>query len=260
MRTIAICSGKGGVGKTTLSVNIALILAQIGKKVVLVDADVAMANVGIVLGIERTPISIHNVLAGENSIDDAVYEGPSKLKYVPSGLALDSIKKIDMAKFAPAIAQLEKDMDYVIIDCPPGLEQTNQQVIKSAKELFIVVTPDPPALADGLKIKQFATKHGIKVSGVIVNRARGTPEEVKTSEISTLMGLPVIGLIPDDPDILRSTEKQAPLALGNQGTPAGIALRQLASQISGEKIEMPVTKKPGLVQGFLNALFGRRNQ
>lgn len=258
MRTIAVCSGKGGVGKTTIATNLSILLSQIGKKVVLVDADISMANIGIVLGIDRVPISLHNVLAGENEITDAVYEGPARVKYVPCGLSIDGLKKIDFARFAAAIARLEKNADYVIIDCPPGLEPQTQQVLRTSKELIIVVTPDPPALADGLKVKQFANKAGIKVAGVVVNKVRGAKEEVRTSEIEALMGSKVISSIPEDADVHVSTEKQSPLMLGNQGSPAGLGLKRLAASISGEKFEMTPQVKKSFFQSLMDSLFGKR--
>jgi septum site-determining protein MinD len=260
MRTIAICSGKGGVGKTTVAVNLAILLSQMGKKVILVDADVAMANIGIVLGIERAPISLHNVLSGENAIADAVYEGPAKLKYVPSGLSLDGIKKLDFSKFQSAMATLEKGADFLMIDCPPGLDENNQQAIKSSKELLIVATPDPASLADALKMGQFANRFGIKITGVVVNRLRGSKDEVKPAEIEKLMAAPVLAVIPEDPEVRRSTEKQGPLMLSNQGTPAGVGFKALAAAVTGEKVETAPVQKRGFLGGILLALFGKKNQ
>ncbi len=260
MRTIAICSGKGGVGKTTVAVNLSILLSQMGKKVILVDADVAMANIGIVLGIERAPISLHNVLAGENVIADAVYEGPAKLKYVPSGLSLEGLKKLDFSKFPGAIAALEKSADYLILDCPPGLDETNQQAIKSSRELVLVVTPDPASLADALKMSQFANRFGIKITGVVVNRIRGSKDEVKPAEVEKLLGAPVLAVIPEDPEVRRSTEKQSPLMIGNQGTPAGLGFKALACAITGEKAEAIPAQKKGFLAGLLSALFGKKNQ
>jgi septum site-determining protein MinD len=260
MRTIAICSGKGGVGKTTVSVNLSILLSQIGKKVVLIDADVAMANIGIVLGIERAPISLHNVLAGENVIADAVYEGPAKLKYVPSGLSLDGLNKLDFSRFGTSVAELEKTADYIIIDCPPGLDETNQQVIRTAKELVLVVTPDPASLADALKMKQFANRYGIKITGVVVNKVRGSKEEVRPAEVEQLIGSPILSVIPDDPEVRRSTERQSPLMIKHQGSPAGIGFKKLASAISGEKMDLLPVQKNGFLAGLLAALFGRKNQ
>ena len=263
MHTIAVCSGKGGVGKTTVALNLAILLSQMGKKVVLVDSDVTMANIGIALGIERAPISLHNVLSSENVVADAVYEGPANLKYVPSGLSLEGLKKIDFSLFGPAIADLEKNAEFLIIDCPPGLEAPNQQVIKSAKELLLVTSPDPASLADALKVKQFAARHGIKIAGVVVNRVRGSRDEVRQSEIESLLGNVVVATIPEDPAVRTSTEKQSPLVLGNQGSPAGIALKKLAAAVSGEKIDgvnAPETGKKGFLQAILESLFGKKNQ
>ena len=200
------------------------------------------------------------MLSGENSIADAVYEGPAKLKYVPSGLALEGIKKLDFSKFPGAMAALEKGADYLILDCPPGLDDTNQQAIKSAKELVIVATPDPASLADALKIEQFANRFGIKITGVVVNKFRGAKEEVKPAEVEKLLGAPVLAVIPEDMEVRRSTEKQSPLMIGNQGTPAGVGFKTLACAITGEKVETGPVQKKGFLAGLLLALFGKKNQ
>ena len=260
MRAIAVCSGKGGVGKTTVAVNLSILLAQAGKKVVLVDSDVAMANVGITLGIERAPLNLHNVLAGETSVTDAMYEGPAKIKYVPSGLSLDGLKKLDFSRFGPAMAELGRSAEYVIIDCPPGLDPSTQQVLKSSKELLLVVTPDPSSLADALKVKQFASKSGLKITGIVLNRLTGDQDEVKPADIETLLDVKVIASIPEDPEVRRSTQRQVPLAMKNQGSPAVIALRKLAAEIAGEKYAPPAASKRGFFQGILDAIFGRKNQ
>src|SRR3990167_5103738 len=166
MRSIAVASGKGGVGKTSVSLNLGLALAEKGRKVCVVDADIAMANLGILLGVDRPPISLHNVLTGEASMRDAVYDGPGGLHYVPAGLSTERIKRIDYARLKGAVGEL-KDFDFVIIDCPSGLAADAQAGIKAARELLVVVTPEPSSLADSLKVRAFAEKSGVRIAGFV---------------------------------------------------------------------------------------------
>ena len=104
-RVITIASGKGGTGKTTLTANLGIALAKAGKKVLLVDADVAMANLSLILGMQSSPITLHDVLLGESQVHDSIYDGPSGLHFIPSGLSLDNYKRVDSERLAGIIAR-----------------------------------------------------------------------------------------------------------------------------------------------------------
>ena len=169
MKSIVFASGKGGVGKSTIALNLGLFLAKAGKSVVVVDADLEMANIGIFLGVDVTPITLHNVLSGENKMQDAVYDGPQGLKYVPAGLSPDKLGKVDFNVFPEALKSFGDTYDYVLVDCPPGLGQDANAAVKAAKECIIVVTPDPASLADALKVKRVAEQSGCKVTGLVLN-------------------------------------------------------------------------------------------
>jgi septum site-determining protein MinD len=97
-RAYTIASGKGGTGKTTVTVNLGTSLAQLGKETFILDADIGMANLGLVLGLESVPVTLHEVLAGKASVDDAIYEGPNGLKVVPSGISLQGFQNADPEK------------------------------------------------------------------------------------------------------------------------------------------------------------------
>src|SRR3989338_2384545 len=139
MRSIAIASGKGGVGKTSVSVNLGITLAKMGKRVVVVDADIMMANLCILLGIERAPINLHNVLVGEVDVKDAVYDGPGGLKYVPAALGMEKLGKIDYQRLSQAVQELGENADFVLVDCPSGLAVDAENALKSCKEVLLVL-------------------------------------------------------------------------------------------------------------------------
>ncbi len=259
MRSIIIASGKGGVGKTTLAINLGILLSQAGKKTVLVDADAAMANIGIMLGIERAPINLHNVLMGEASIRDAVYEGPNKLKYVPSGLSAEKVKKLDYARLEDAITELGANFDFVLIDSPPGLDNNCEAILKSAKEVLMVTTPEPAALADSLKVKNFAERTGMKITGLVTNRVLRDPAEIKQQDVETLLGLKLIGEIPEDIEVRRSTAMQIPVIIKSPGAPASIAMKKLASIIAGTPAQADAPVKKGFLQTIMELLFGKKN-
>ncbi|MEK6954825.1 MAG: cell division ATPase MinD [Candidatus Micrarchaeota archaeon] len=260
MRIIAIASGKGGVGKTSIAVNLGIALVQLGKRVVVVDTDISMANVGIMLGIDRAPISLHNVLLGETNIRDAVYEGPGKLKYVPSSLSLERVKRLVLEKLPDAIKDLEPIADIVLIDCPPGMDKVVENVIASSNEMIVVVTPNPASLADALKVINYAGKKGMTITGIIENMVLGDKTEVKKEEIETLLSAKLLHQIPDDVEVRRATSVQVPFVIRNPNSPAAREIRYLAGKLTGEKVVIETKVKKGFLASILDLIFGRKNK
>ncbi|MFH1443254.1 MAG: cell division ATPase MinD [Candidatus Micrarchaeota archaeon] len=260
MRTIIIASGKGGVGKTSIAVNLGIALSQMGKRVIVVDADVSMANVGIILGIDRAPISLHNVLMGEVNIRDAVYEGPGKVKYVPSSLSLERVKKMVLEKFPDAIKDLEPVADYVLIDCPPGVDRMVEAAISAAKEMIVIVTPDPASLADAMKIISFASKKGVATVGFIENMVLNDKSEIKKEEIETMLSMKMIHAIPEDIEVRRAAAVQVPFIIRNPNSPASREIRVLAGRITGEQIKVEQKVRKGFFASLMEAIFGKKKQ
>ena len=251
MTSIAITSGKGGVGKTTIALNMALVLSKIGKRVVIIDADVAMANLGIMLGIDRTPVSLHNVLMGEMDIKDVVYKGPAGLFYVPSELSLQKYFKLNFSKLKEAVKKLEKDYDYVIIDCPPGLGEDAKAALESARTAIIVLTPDPSALADALKMKHVSEHSGTKNLGIIVNMITKRKSEIRAEDLETVSELKVLASIPEDPVVRDCGGKQKPLILTEPNSPAALKIREFAMKLAGIKATLPAPSKKGLLSKII---------
>lgn len=250
--SITFASGKGGTGKTAVVVNLGLALAAMGKKVVVLDADVAMANVALTLGIERAPISLHNVLMGENDIKEAVYEGPGGIRYVPASLSIERYRKLEYEKLQEAVESLEKQFDYVLIDSPPGIGPDAEAAMKAAKLVVLVVIPEPICLADSFKVKTFAEKQNLKVLGFVSNMVLGDRSEIKTKDLETVLGVPVLGLVSEDVEARRSTALQQPVMLRAPSSLFASGIRNLAATLTGERpAQVKVAKS-----GFLSRLFG----
>lgn len=255
MRSIIISSGKGGVGKTSISLNLGIALAQLGKKVIVVDADVSMANVGILMGIERTPLTLHNVLMGEVPVDDAIYEGPGGIKFVPSGLSIARASKISFARLDPIIKELEAKADFVIIDSPSGLAIDAESALKAAKEVIIVAIPEPSSVADALKIKQMAEKYSVKTIGFIVNRIIGEGHEIKTKELSSLLEANALAEINEDIQVRRAGSSQQPVTIKYPNSGFSRAMNKIALDLCGGTVAVAQGKpKKGLIESIVDKL------
>ena len=246
-RTIAIASGKGGVGKTTVCANVSIAMAQLGKRVTLIDADLAMANLGITLGMEDTPTTLHEVLAGDANIEDAIYEGPAGLKFIPSGLSLDTFLRIDVERLKPVVTSLLESTDILLIDAPGGLGKNVLGAMISAAELLIVTMPDPSALADALKTKLVGNRLNMDILGVALNMMWGDKTEVTPEEVSVLLDSPILQVIPYDDNVKRGSVEGKPVILRNPDSPAAKAFKRLGATLAGEEVK---EEKKGFLQGL----------
>lgn len=257
MTSIVFASGKGGVGKSTIALNTGVLLAQAGKKVVVVDADVQMANLGLMIGIDKTPIALNNVLRDENTITEAVYEGPGGLKYVPSSIAAEQ-ENLNFAILKPAIYKLEELYEYVLIDSPPGLGEDAFAAMTAAKEMVLIITPEPASLADALKVQITAEKNNVKIRGFILNMVLGEKSELKLRELETILNLKNLGVLPEDIEVRKASSAQKPVVTASPGSLFSNALRKVASEIAGQQLFTATERKSffGGIKQFLKKLFG----
>ncbi len=261
-RVISLISGKGGVGKTTITANLGIALAKRNLKVCLVDADIAMANLSLLLNMQSSPITLHDVLLGESTIQDAIYDGPKGIKFVPSGLSLESYRRVDAERLQGVVETISSQFDFILLDAPPGIEKNVIAVMGASDEIMLVTMPNSPSLADVLKAKITAQRIGAKPIGVIVNFIRGEKGEIKPDDIMKMLELPVYGLIPYDPEVRRSfmQEKVTPVMIRKPGTPAALAVQKVAAKLTGIEVEFELEKKKG---GFLSrilSIFRRKKQ
>ncbi len=255
-RSIVFASGKGGTGKTTAVANLGVALAQFGKEVILIDADITMANLSLVLGMEDIPITLHDVLAREADLKDAVYEGPAGVKVIPGGLSLEKIKKAKPERLREVIREISQMADFILIDAPAGLEMTSVTALLIGKELIIVTNPEISAITDSLKTKLIAEKLGTLPLGAILNRVTNEKTELSQEEIEAILEVPVLGVVPEDPEVKRASAYGVPLVIKNPTSPAAISIKQLAAKLAGIKWQPPAPESP--IKRVFKALFGGR--
>jgi len=260
VKVYTIASGKGGTGKTTVSVNLGTMLAQLGKETYLMDADIGMANVGLILGLQDVPVTLHEVLAGTNTINEAIYEGPGGLKVIPSGISLQGFQQADPDKIRDVMTEIVKRCEYLLIDAPAGISKDGVVPLAVADEVILVVNPELSSIVDALKTKILTEVVGGHVLGSIINRVDQEKADVITKKMEKVLGVKVLGIIPEDGNVRRASATKTPLVIKFPASPASQAIRHIASDIIGVAFteEKVPEKKESFVDRFSRALFRKK--
>jgi septum site-determining protein MinD len=239
-KVYTITSGKGGVGKTTIAANLGVSLGRMRKKIILIDADLAMGGIATILGLDETPVTLHEVLAGKGSIEKAVYSTQG-MDVLPSGPTIAGFLKADPKKLKGVVDRLTKTYDYVIIDSPPGLNKYSLTPLKIADEVLLVVTPDLPAVQATAKLRGVIEALNANVKGAIVNRSRkrsflakliGTKEFMKDEDIERRLKAKILGVIPEDPAVIESMNVKKSVVVYRPKSSASQALSALAKNLA----------------------------
>lgn len=239
---IVITSGKGGVGKTTTSANVGTGLAILGKKVVLIDTDIGLRNLDVVMGLEnRIVYNLVDVVEGNCRMKQALI----KDKRYPNLFLLPSAQTRDKTSVNPGqmvklVDDLREEFDYVLLDCPAGIEQGFQNAIAGADRALVVTTPEVSAIRDADRIIGLLEASGMKNIDLVVNRIRmdmvRRGDMMSLDDVMDILAIDIIGAVPDDEDIVISTNQGEPLV--GIGTPAGQAYMDICKRITGETVPL----------------------
>ncbi len=203
-RTILICSGKGGVGKTTLTANLGIALAQQGSSTVVLDADFGLRNLDLLLGLEnRIVYTAQEVLAETCRLDQALvkHKQVPNLALLPAGnpRMLEWLKPEDMQAIA---SMLEEKFDYVLIDCPAGIEDGFKNAVAAAREAIVITTPEVSAVRDADRVIGLLNTHGVSPVQLVLNRVRpkmmANQEMLAVDDVTDILALPLLGLVLED--------------------------------------------------------------
>lgn len=247
---IVITSGKGGVGKTTTSANLGVALALNGKRVAVVDADIGLRNLDVILGLEnRIVYDLVNVIEGECKLKQALIRDKrvDGLYLLPAAQTRDKncVKSDDMRKL---VARLKEEVDYVLIDCPAGIEQGFRNSIAGADRALIVTTPEVSAIRDADRIIGLVEANELPEPELIVNRYRpgmvSRGDMLDREDILEILAIPLIGIVPEHEDIIVSANRGMPVAFA-ETSPVGMAYRRIASRVLGEDIPVPSFTEDG---------------
>jgi septum site-determining protein MinD len=261
-RTILICSGKGGVGKTTLTANLGIALAKLGQSVAVLDADFGLRNLDLLLGLEnRIVYTAQEVLTESCRLDQALvkHKQEPNLSLLPAGnpRMLEWLTPEDMQKI---VGMLAERFDYVLIDAPAGVEQGFKNAAAAAGEAIVVTNPEVSAVRDADRVIGLLNSMGVTPVQLILNRVRpkmmASQEMLSVDEVSDLLALPLLGLVVEDEQVIVSTNRGEPLTLNNANSPAGRGYSNIARRLGGEAVPLidPSKERQGLRSRLMNKI------
>lgn len=241
-RIIVITSGKGGVGKTTVTANLGMAIARSGHRVALVDADFGLRNLDLLLGLEnRVVYTAVEVLAGQCRLEQALVKDKRQegLVLLPAAQSRskDAVTPSQMKKL---LSVLSEKYEYVLVDCPAGIETGFQNAIAAASEALVVTTPEIAAVRDADRVVGLLEAQGIKRIHLIVNRLKPAmvqaEQMMSVQDVQELLAIPLIGVVPDDERVIVSSNRGEPLVLAENLSLPGIAINNIARRLEGDKV------------------------
>lgn len=239
-QVIVITSGKGGVGKTTTCANLGTGLAKEGLRVCLIDTDIGLRNLDVVMGLEnRIVYNLVDIAEGNCRVTQALIKDKRHpgLFLIPSAQTKDK-SAVTPKQMIKIIDHLRDQFDYILLDCPAGIEQGFQNAIAGADRAIVVTTPEVSSIRDADRIIGLLEANDFKQIDLVVNRVRidmvRRGDMMSSSDVVEILAIPLIGIVPDDENIVISTNQGEPL-VGND-SPAGIAYQNICKRLLGKEV------------------------
>jgi septum site-determining protein MinD len=233
-----LASGKGGVGKTTITANLGVELSRLGKKVLLIDSDLAAGNLALHFGLKGPFASLHDILSGRRRlVEKAIHRMPKDVHLLPSGYSLQGFLRSDINLLPKVIEEAAKGFDITLIDSPPGISKNTIVPLKATDGVLLVTTPDLPSITVTVKVKGVAELLERKICGAIINRMRKLSllkrrRQMKMEEVEARLGTETLGIIPEDENVWKATNLGKPAVIYKPKTPASRAFKELSLRVS----------------------------
>ncbi|MEK9713331.1 MAG: MinD/ParA family protein [Thalassolituus sp.] len=261
VQVIAVTGGKGGVGKSNVSVNLGIALAEMGRRVVLLDADLGLANIDILLGISANR-TIENVLQGECDLRDVLVKGPGGFRIVPASSGtqkLSQLNSMEHAGLIQAFSDIGDDIDVLIVDTAAGISDTVLSFVRAAQEVLVVVTDEPTSITDAYaQIKLLNRDYGLFRFRVVANMVRspqeGTALFAKLTKVTDRfldVAMQYVGAVPQDDAVKRAVQRQKAVVEAYPRSKAATAFRSLAKKV--DSWPLPSTPR-GHLEFFVDRL------
>jgi len=262
--SIVITSGKGGVGKTTTSANLGTSLALMGKKVCLIDTDIGLRNLDVVMGLENRIIyDIVDVIQERCRLSQALIKDKrfDDLSLLPAAQTSDK-SDLNPEGMIKIINELKQDFDYILIDCPAGIEQGYKNAVAGADKAIVVTTPEKSSVRDADRIIGLLEQEDIEPPRLIVNRIRrqmvNSGDMFDVDEIVTVLSIDLLGIVADDDDVIKASNNGEPIAF-QPNTKASISYRNIARRILGESVPLMSLEDDKGVFSKVKKFFGIRS-
>ena len=245
-------SGKGGVGKTTVTSNLGAALTHFGADTVVLDANLTNPNLGFHIGIPLYPKTLHDVLKGDAHITEAMYIHDSGLRVVPAGLSVEDLKDTSPENLSDVLLDAVGEPDFVLIDSAAGLGNESINAIEASDEVMIVTNPNLPAVTDALKTVNIAEEAGTDVTGVILNMVKDHDSELSTEEVESMIGYEVLMEVPDHEKVQEALAAKKPVVHHEPDHHVSERFKKVAADVHGLEYEPDLEES-----GFLDRIFSR---
>lgn len=251
---IAFLSGKGGVGKTTIAINVANVLSTyFRRKVLIVDTNFTTSHLSLSLGIFYPEGNLNKVLRGEIGIEEAIHNYSLGLDLLPLSLSVRDLEGIDILKFPRFLEEINYRYDFILLDAAPGLGREAIISIKNANKIVYVAIPIMQSVVDIVRTQEVVREFEKKELGIILNMVRNKPFEMRENDIEGLTNLKILGKIPYDEKFLISNSQKLPYTLLYQNNRVYNEFLKICGLITNQKIEI----KRGVLRRVVEFLFKR---
>lgn len=266
VRVITVASGKGGVGKTNLSVNLAISLSKLGGRVLLMDADMSLANVDIMLGLQ-TKYNLSHVLDGHKTLREVIVDGPGGIKIIPAASGVKrmaQLSALENAGIINAFAELSDELDVLIVDTAAGIADSVVSYCRAAQEVIVVVCDEPASITDAYAlIKVLSRDYQITRFRLVANMSRSPAHSQRLYEKFSRVceqflqvHIDYFGTVPFDQALRDAVQKQVPVTLNQPTSPSAKAFRDMAKKLQTWPVPSDAT---GYLQFFVENLFKRNS-
>jgi septum site-determining protein MinD len=238
MTVYAVASGKGGVGKTIFTLNAGAALSEMGLKTLIIDCDIAMADLGQVVNVDsKTEHSLHEVLTSEVNSEDVITHTSYGLDAILSSVSIMGFLQADMGKLSEVVKDVVERYDFILLDTATGISQESLIPLMICDEVILIVNPEFPSIVDAQKMRLIAENMGKRVRGVVINRVSGIKKELGAKKVEELLELDILGVLPEDKNMVSAVTSKIPLVIKEPNSPAAKVIKEVVKGIAKKEEE-----------------------